>query len=241
MLLVRSYMSSEHTDRVIVNLKVLAALKSGDRIYTRTSGFEIAEASWYNTFTRWAQGDSRWVNLEAVKTLMEDATRILSTYMLYAWPGAPAAGDAPAYPVPTPEQSMGFVKTMVAEMEAAAHGLENLRVTYADDSRMAAHLDVTLQKIAHEVGRARARLGSADASSLVHPAIVISAAAAAHPTAAASPAAVLPAAAAVLPPPPAGAESPATTPAKTTLQAVLQSHGGGGGKGSKQQHGSINA
>ena len=176
MLLVRTYMSSEHTDRVIVNLKVLAALKSGDRIYTRTSGFEIAEVSWYNTFTRWAQGDSRWVNLEAVKTLMEDATRILNTYVLYAWPSAGGASDAPAYPVPTPEQSMGFVKTMVEEMKAAAQGLENLKMTYADDSRMAAHLEVTLQKIAHEVGRARACLAS---SSHERPAIVISPCAAA--------------------------------------------------------------
>ena len=215
MLLVRSFMSSEHTDRVIVNLKVLAALKPGDRIYTRSTGFEVAEASWYNTLTRWAQGDSRWVNLDAIKTLMEDATRILSTYVLHAWPGPAAADAQPAYPAPTPEQSVGFVKTMVAEMEAAAHGLEQLKTTYEEDSRMLAHLEVTLQKVAHEVGRARARLGTppSSSSSLVHPSIVIAA------------------------PPPA--PPPVTTELAVARPLVVLPIGGG--KASKHQQGSINA
>ena len=221
MLLVRAYMSSEHTDRVIVNLKVLAALKPGDRIYTRSTGFEVAEASWYNTITRWAQGDSRWVNLEAIKTLIQDATRILSTYVLHAWPGH-AGTTEPAYPAPTPEQSVGFVKTMVAEMEAAAHGLEQLKTTYEDDSRMLAHLEVTLQKVAHEVGRARACLGPAAAASpsaLVHPSIVIS--------------------------PPGVVTAELVVPTSTTTElavvpAAKQHLPTGGGKASKH-HGSINA
>lgn len=149
-------MSIEHADRIIVNLKVLASLKPGDRVYTPVAGFEIAEASWYNTVARWVQRDNRWLNLDAIKTLIDDATRILNTYVMYASaPAAAGGGDEKYYPVPTPEQSKGFIKSIVCEMEAAARGLANLKQTYEADARMVAHVDVTLQKLEFEVGKAK--------------------------------------------------------------------------------------
>jgi hypothetical protein len=153
-------MSADHTDNTIVNLKVLASLKSGERLSTRNNMFEISEASWYNSFSRRIQGDTRWSNLDSIKVLLEDATRILNTYLSYALPGSSGAGGESAYPSPTPELSMGFVRTMMTEMESAGRGLENLKETYTSDSRMLANLEVSLQKIRFETSRARHALSS---------------------------------------------------------------------------------
>lgn len=164
MLLSKFWMSADHTDNTIVNLKVLASLKSGERLSTRNNMFEISEASWYNSFHRRIQGDTRWGNLDSIKVLLEDATRILNTYLSHAFPGSSGAGGESAYPSPTPELSMGFVRTMMTEMESAGRGLENLKETYTSDSRMLANLEVSLQKIRFETARARHALSSQTAS-----------------------------------------------------------------------------
>ena len=164
MLLSHFWMSAEHTDNTIVNLKVLASLKSGERLSTRNNGFEICEASWFNSFNRRLQGDTRWINLDGIKLLLEDATRILNTYLSYAFPVGSGVGAESAYPSPTPETSIGFVRTMMTEMESAGRGLENLKETYTSDSRMLANLEVSLQKIRFETGRARHALGGLTAA-----------------------------------------------------------------------------
>jgi hypothetical protein len=146
----------ERTDQIIINLKVLAALKASDRLYTRNGAFEIQDNGWIQAFFRRAQGDTRWTNIEDMKVLVEDALRLLDAYTSYASPSSTSAHVQ--YPQPPPSTSFAFVRMLVTELDGACNGLKNLKETYATDSRMCAHLDVLLQKIQSRIGAAKATL-----------------------------------------------------------------------------------
>jgi uncharacterized membrane protein YgcG len=148
----------ERTDQIIINLKVLAALKASDRLYTRNGAFEVQDNGWIQAFFRRAQGDTRWSNMDDMKVLVEDALRLLDAYTSYASPSAASTAASVQYPQPPASTSHAFVRMLVGELSGACTGFQNLKLTYAADSRMCAHLDVLLQKIQSRIGAARAAL-----------------------------------------------------------------------------------
>ena len=155
-----AWMSScDKIDRTTINLKVLSLLKPGDRLTMRSNYFSVQEAGWKQSFERWSSGDSRWSNLEDIKNLIEDAVRMLGTYMTlveHARSGS-TVGNSMAelgFPSPPPATSLAFVQTLANELSGAAAGLKQLRQTYVADSRMVANLDVIVQKIEGEKNRA---------------------------------------------------------------------------------------
>ena len=150
-------MASESTDLLIINLKVVAGLQPNERLSVRNGAFEVQEYGYMQSVWRRLGGDTRWVNLNEVKRLIDDALRLLSVYSAYAFqPVKPATAttSVAAYPTPLPDNALAVVKTLTAELTAAAGGLDNLKTTYAGDSRMVANLDVILQKLRFDVARA---------------------------------------------------------------------------------------
>lgn len=149
-------MASESTDLLIINLKVIAGLQPNDRLSVRNGAFEVQEYGYMQSVWRRLGGDTRWVNLNEIKRLIDDALRLLSVYSTYAFQPAtkPVATSVSAYPAPLPDNAVAVVKTLTAELTAAASGLDNLKTTYAGDSRMVANLDVILQKLRFDVARA---------------------------------------------------------------------------------------
>jgi hypothetical protein len=153
--------SVDKTDRVIINLKVIATLKDGQRICMRNSSFSIQDAGWSQAFARWAYGETRWVNLDDIKAVVSDALRILGTYMTlvqHAYGGSPGHTEYATLPVPTPDASLGFVGALAKELQSARTGLLCLRGTYVDDSLMVANLDVLIERTSTEVDKALALL-----------------------------------------------------------------------------------
>jgi len=127
-----SLSGTDRTDRVIINLKVLAAIRTGERLTLRNSCFQIQENNAYQGFKRWYNGDDRWGNLSDIKKVVEDAVQILELYLNH---------DGP-----TPTQRR-FMRTLRAELRGVEGGLQNLKETYSTDKTMHANLDVLLQKI----------------------------------------------------------------------------------------------
>lgn len=149
-------MASESTDLLIINLKVIAGLQPNERLSVRNGAFEVQEYGYMQSVWRRLGGDTRWVNLNEIKRLIDDALRLLSVYSAYAFqPAKPATTTSvAAYPTPLPDNALAVVKTLTSELTAAASGLDNLKTTYAGDSRMVANLDVILQKLRFDVARA---------------------------------------------------------------------------------------
>jgi hypothetical protein len=148
-------MASESTDLLIINLKVIAGLQPNERLSVRNGAFEVQEYGYMQSVWRRLGGDTRWVNLNEIKRLIDDALRLLSVYSAYAFqPAKPATTSVAAYPTPLPDNALAVVKTLTSELTAAASGLDNLKTTYAGDSRMVANLDVILQKLRFDVARA---------------------------------------------------------------------------------------
>ena len=152
-------MASESTDLLIINLKVIAGVQPNDRLSVRNGAFEVQEYGYMQSVWRRLGGDTRWVNLAEIKRLVDDALRLLSVYSTYAFQPA-AAKTVAAYPTPQPDNALAVVKTLTVELAAAGRGLDNLKTTYAGDSRMVANLDVILQKLRFDVARAEDSMNS---------------------------------------------------------------------------------
>ena len=161
--------SSEKIDRVIINLKVISNIKEGERLTVRGGNFSVQSVGWFQGVSRWTNGDTRWGNLEDIKNVVDDAVRILGSYMTFVNQGSRSTttqdDKTAVYPVPPLGSTLSYVDNVADELEAAATGLENLKKTYASDSRMVANLDVQTQKMKAEVATARALIGQYDASS----------------------------------------------------------------------------
>ena len=148
--------SLDKTDQVIINLKVVSTLSEGERLCLRNNNFSIYSPGWAQAIYRWISGETRWVNMDDLKSVINDAIRILGTYInMVQHAYTPVAGsDRHAFAVPTPQTSIGFVTSMARELKAATGGLHNLRKTYAGDQLITATFDLLIERTLLEIQKA---------------------------------------------------------------------------------------
>lgn len=147
--------SLEKTDQVIINLKVIATLSEGERLCLRNNNFSVYSPGWSQAVFRWIWGETRWVNMEDVKTVIGDAIRILGTYVtLVHHAYTPVADDRFSFAVPTPQTCFGFVSTMARELRAATKGLASLKQTYTGDQLITATFDLLIERTLLEIQKA---------------------------------------------------------------------------------------
>jgi hypothetical protein len=147
--------SLDKTDQVIINLKVISMLTEGQRLCWRNNNFSVYPAGWSQAVYRWMFGESRWVNMEEVKTVVNDAIRILGTYInMVQHAYTPGVTDRYTFAVPTPQTSLGFVLTMARELETACRGLLALKATYAGDQLITATFELLIERTSLEIEKA---------------------------------------------------------------------------------------
>lgn len=151
-------MLPDRTDRVIINLKVMGYVKPGERITMRNNSFSIQQAGWGQCLQRWQYGETRWASLANIQNVVEDALRIIGTYvtmfkvqMNEVEPNIQAS----QYPLPTPESCANYINDMGREIQNAMVGLENLKITYEFDPLMLSHIDLIIQKMRDDTSNAR--------------------------------------------------------------------------------------
>ena len=151
-------MLPDRTDRVIINLKVLAYVKPGERIAMHNNSFSIQQAGWGQCLQRWQYGETRWTSLVNIQNVVEDALRIIGTYVtmfkLQMNDIEPDVTQA-QYPVPTPESCANYINDMGREIQNAMVGLQNLKMTYEFDQLMLSHLDLIIQKMKDDTASAQ--------------------------------------------------------------------------------------
>lgn len=151
--------SLEKTDQVIINLKVIATLQDGERLCLRNQNFSVYSPGWAQALYRWMNGETRWVNMDDIKTVMNDAIRILGTYInMVHHVCTDVYTDHFLMAVPTPQTSLAFVNTMARELKAATNGLENLKKTYSGDQLITATFDLLIERTMIEIHKAEETL-----------------------------------------------------------------------------------
>ena len=138
-------LSLDKTDRVIINLKVIATLKQGQRLCVRNNQFSVYDEGWSQALMRRLYSENRWVNYEEVQGVMNEAFCILGTYCNLVHAGGAEAGHVSA---------LTSVLTLSKEVRNAAVGLQNLKKTYVYDPLMVATLDVLTERADSEIAKA---------------------------------------------------------------------------------------
>lgn len=138
-------LSLEKTDRVVINLKVIATLKEGQRLCVRNNQFSVYDEGWSQALMRRLYSENRWVNYEEVQGVMNEAFCILGTYCNLVQAGGVEAGHVSA---------LTSVVTLAKEVRNAAIGLSNLKKTYVYDPLMVATLDVLTERADSEIAKA---------------------------------------------------------------------------------------
>lgn len=140
-------LSLDKTDRVVINLKVIATLKQGQRLCVRNNQFSVYDEGWAQALMRRLYSENRWINYEDVQSVMNEAFCILGTYSNLVQSGSGSA-------VGPHHSALVSVHTLCKEVRAAAAGLSNLKKTYSYDPLMVATLDVLTERADAEIGKA---------------------------------------------------------------------------------------
>lgn len=111
------------TDR-IVNLKVVAKLKKGDKLNTRLQHYGIEPPGIFSTASimRWINGESRRQTINALDTLITSCIKQANL-------------------------SDNEIATLVEQLYHTSTGIENLIFTYKDDVTSVSGLELIIQKI----------------------------------------------------------------------------------------------
>lgn len=145
--------SNDKIDRILINLKVLATIAQGERITVYANGsFSIYQSGWLQSLSRRTFGETRWGNLDSIKTVISEAINILQTYINLV---DKSTNLPSSLPYPTLNSCVNYIKTFSKELEAVKSGLENLKVTYEADSLMVANLNLLIERTQTEVSKGK--------------------------------------------------------------------------------------
>lgn len=133
-------MREETIDRVHRDLKIIATLREGDKVYVEDGSLCILHPSAYGGPWRWLRGDNRVKSLAMVQSTIMDALAVAEYSIERVMQrqshhhGRPR--DTSAH---TTEST---VRRLYRELQSAIVGLKCLRVTYSGDQSTTAKIDV---------------------------------------------------------------------------------------------------
>jgi hypothetical protein len=130
-------------ERLLCDLKVVAALRVGDRVSQSGGALVIMHPSFFGTLWRTARGESRHTSITAVAACFTEALALGEEYAM-AWKRSVEARSTDVHGA---ERLRERALHLVAEIESASVGLRHLKLTYADDHTLSARINVLMDKI----------------------------------------------------------------------------------------------
>lgn len=136
-------MGEETIDRVHRDLKIIAALREGDKVYVADGHLCVLHPSAYNFAWRWFRGDNRIKSLAMIHSTLMDALavaehsieRIMHRNAQFS-PGTSFVRDPAAHSLES------TVRRLYRELQNAIVGLKYMRITYTGDYSTTAKIDV---------------------------------------------------------------------------------------------------
>jgi hypothetical protein len=130
-------------ERLLCDLKVISALRVGDRVSQSGGALFIMHPSLFGTLWRTVRGESRQTSISAVTACLSEALALGEEYVL-AWK---RSFEGTTTDVHATGRLRERALHLVAEIESAVVGLRHLKLTYADDHTLAARINVLMDKI----------------------------------------------------------------------------------------------
>lgn len=124
--------STETIDSILLNLKMLSRVQTNDKLYVEDGLFKIDRP-------KMVQGLFRWINDYSRAKTMEDIDNLISLVQLYV-------KDNKAQPMRNEEDNLNCQKILV-ELSKCGQGIQNLKITYNDDTFIQSKLEVINEKI----------------------------------------------------------------------------------------------
>ena len=118
-------------DNIIINLKMLSQIKQNDKLYTEGSQFRIDSP-------KFSQGILRWFNDYSREKTMDDIDVVVKHTEVYISSIFENSSKS--------VEDNRMCQNILLEITRAIDGLQNLKLTYKDDTFVQSRLDVAKEK-----------------------------------------------------------------------------------------------
>lgn len=119
-------------DKILLNLKMLSLIKPDDKLYTENNLIKIDSP-------KFTQGIVRWINEYSRNNTMDDIDKLISETTTYV-------NETLAKNERTEDDNRNCQKILV-EITKAFTGIQNLKITYKDDTFIQSKLDIINEKM----------------------------------------------------------------------------------------------
>lgn len=136
-------------DSTLLNLKILGCIKKTDKLVINKEVLEIENNDYLTPFRRWWFGRDRNETIEFIKNVINQAFN-LTDKTLESVPNQNSSTNKSLY---FNEDSTSLLQRFVYEMSNARKGLESLKATYTDDTRLVSELDILIEQIGMRIDK----------------------------------------------------------------------------------------
>jgi len=153
-------------DQVIISLKIIALLRKNDKLCINDESLEIDKSYFFQALTRWYNDNNRSKTVYYIESLIERTFNIIDN--IYNNESGIKPDPSSGYPdtnvkdvnnkcektiqgtrqYPFKEENSRLLQRLATEMINASVGLDNLKITYGNDSFIKTKLDIITHKIA---------------------------------------------------------------------------------------------
>jgi len=145
-------MGEETIDRVHRDLKIIATLREGDKVYVADGNLCILHPSPYHATWRWLRGDNRIKSLATVQTTLTDALAV-AEYSIerVMHRNAQSSTGTQVLRDTSSHTTESTVRRLYRELQSAIVGLKSMRTTYAGDPSTTAKIDVLREGVVEKL------------------------------------------------------------------------------------------
>ena len=127
----------DQVDNILQNLKIIASVQKNGKLCIRKGSLTLESSAPYQNLRRWINNDSRDLCIMHIKNTINNAIKLKKNIInkvvdveLHDW----------------------TIERLTIEMRNCQVGLQNLKVTYNDDTSVKSMLDVLLERLQVESG-----------------------------------------------------------------------------------------
>lgn len=136
-------MGEDTIDRVHRDLKIIAALREGDKVYVADGNLCVLHPSAYNFAWRWFRGDNRIKSLAMIHSTLVDALAVAENSIeRILHRNSKHSSGTPFIRDPATLSLESTVRRICKEIKNAIVGLKYMRITYTGDHSTTAKIDV---------------------------------------------------------------------------------------------------
>lgn len=145
--------NDDQIEKVLLNLKILAEIKEGDKLYLDEDERLMIDNSYIQCIQRPLYGQSRDRTIKFVKTLVNEAIDIVETTIKEELNGL--NNGLNKY---LKEDNLHLIQRFIKELGGSMKGLNNLKITYRTDTAASSSIDLILEKIGITLDKTNSQL-----------------------------------------------------------------------------------